>query len=119
MGPGQPWQVLPALPAWQVTQLPRPFSHHDDGGPGGMLPGDGTAQRAQDLVSAYCRSAPVAVAWIREHAGGPVRVVPAGPGIAAGRDDGQDVLTFPSCARGQRLPDGQAARLLRARTSAV
>jgi hypothetical protein len=58
MEPGQPWQVLPALPAWQVIQLPRPFSHHDDGNPGGGLPDDGTAQRAQELVSAYCRSAP-------------------------------------------------------------
>jgi hypothetical protein len=53
MGPGQLWQVLPALPAWQVTQLPRPFSRHGDGNPDSGLPDDGTAQRAQELVSAY------------------------------------------------------------------
>ena len=109
MAAGQPWQVLPALPAWQVTQLPRPPQRHDDG-----PPDDGTAQRAQELVSAWCRSAPVAVAWVRERAGGPVQVITAGPGIAAGSDNGQDVLTFPSGARGQRLPDGQATRLLAA-----
>jgi hypothetical protein len=82
MGPGQPWQVLPALPAWQVTQLPRPFSHHD-GNPDGRLADDGTAQRAQELVSAYCRAAPVAVAWVREQASGPVRVITAGPAAQA------------------------------------
>jgi hypothetical protein len=113
MEPGQPWQVLPALPAWQVTQLPRPSSH-DDGNPDSRIADDGTAQRAQELVSAYCRAAPVAVAWVREQASGPVRVITAGPGIAPGRDDGQDVLTFPSGARGQRLPDGQVGQLLAA-----
>jgi hypothetical protein len=112
--PGQqPWQVLSALPAWQVTQIPRP-PHRDDGRGDGRPPDDGIMQRAQELVSAYCRSAPVAVAWIRERAGGPVRVITAGPGLAAGSDNGQSVLTFPSGARGQRLQDGQAARLLTA-----
>jgi uncharacterized protein len=64
------------------------------------------------LVSAYCRAAPVAIAWIRERAGGPVRVITAGPGLAAGSDNGQTVLTLPAGARGQPLHDGQAARLL-------
>jgi uncharacterized protein len=115
MEPGQqPWSVMSALPAWQVTQLPRPASPGDDGHPAGLSPRDGTARRAQELVSAYCRSAPVAVGWVRERAGGPVRVITAGPGVAAGNDGGQAVLTLPAGARGCRLLDGQAVSLLTA-----
>jgi hypothetical protein len=109
--PAKPWQVLSALPGWQVTQLPRPDRGDDERGVGG-LPGDGTAQRAAELTSAWCRSATVAVAWLRERAGGPVRVITAGPGLAAAGGNGQDVLAFPAGARAQRLPDGQAVRLL-------
>ena len=65
-------------------------------------------------MSAWCRAAPVAVAWVRERAGGPVRVITAGPGIGAGSDDGQDVLTLPAGARGLPLDGGEAARLLAA-----
>ena len=110
----QPWQVLSALPAWQLTQVPRPAQHRDDGHPDDSGPGDGAVRRAAELVSAWCRSAPVAVAWVRERAGGPVRVITAGPGIGAGSDDGQDVLTLPAGARGLPLDGGEAARLLAA-----
>jgi hypothetical protein len=110
----EPWQVLSALPAWQVTQLPRPAQLGDDGHLGGGAPDDGTIQRAQELVSAYCRSAPVAVAWVREQAGGPIRVITAGPGVATGDDSGQGMLTLPSGGRGQRLDNGEAARLMAA-----
>jgi hypothetical protein len=114
MEPGQqPWQVLSALPAWQVTHIPRP-PHHDGKRSDDGQPGDGVVQRAAELVSAYCRSAPVAVAWLRDRTGGPVRVITAGPGLAAFSDNGDSVLTFPAGARGQRLADGQAARLLTA-----
>jgi hypothetical protein len=109
----QPWQALSALPAWQLTQVPRP-ARGDDGRLGERPAGDGMAQRAAELVSAYCRSAPVAVAWLRERPGGPVRVMTAGPGIGAGSDSGQDVLTLPAGARGQPLPGVEAARLLAA-----
>ncbi len=68
MVPGQPWQVMPTLPAWQVTQLPRPVECRDNARLDGWLPDDGTAQRARELVSGNCRSAPVAVAWVREQA---------------------------------------------------
>ena len=82
--------------------------------PDDRAPGDGTVQRAAELVSAYCRAAPVAVAWVRERAGGPVRVITAGPGLAAASDNGQDVLALPAGARGQPLAGGEAARLLAA-----
>jgi len=110
--PGQhPWQVLSALPAWQVTQVPRDRGSGDDGHLDDGPAGDGAARRSAELVSAWCRSAPVALAWVRERAGGPVRVITAGPGMAAGSDDGQDVLTLPAGARGQPLAAGQAAQL--------
>ena len=114
MEPGQqPWQILSALPVWQVTHIPRP-PHHDSKRDDDEQPGDGVVQRAAELVSAYCRSAPVAVAWLRERSGGPVRVITTGPGLAAFGDNGQSVLAFPAGARGQRLADGQAVRLLAA-----
>jgi uncharacterized protein len=112
--PQQPWQVLSALPAWQLTQVPRAPQPRDGARPDDRTPGDGAVQRAAGLTSEWCRGAPVAVAWVRERAGGLVRVITAGPALAAVRDDGQDVLTLPAGARGQPLPDGQAARLLAA-----
>ena len=115
MAPGQePWQILSALPAWQVTQIPRAPQYGDHARPDGMSAYDGAMQRAQELVSVYCRSVPVAVGWIRERAGGPVRVITAGPGLAAGSENGHVVLTLPAGARGQPLPGDQAARLLAA-----
>ena len=34
MVPGQqPWQVLSALPAWQLTEVPRPPQRRDEAGP--------------------------------------------------------------------------------------
>jgi len=115
MGPGQqPWHVLSALPAWQLTEIPRAPQRPGEGGPDERPAGDGAVQRAAELVSAYCRGAPVAVAWVRERAGGPVRVITAGPALAAATDHGQDVLTLPAGARGQPLPVGEAARLLAA-----
>jgi len=110
----QPWQALSALPAWQLTQIPRAPQPRDQARAEGKAPGDGAVQRAAELASAWCRSAPVAIAWVRERAGGPVRVISAGPALAAARDDGQDVLTLPAGARGLPLPDGGAARLLAA-----
>jgi uncharacterized protein len=107
MIPGQhPWQVVSALPAWQLTQVPRPPQRDDEDRPGG--PGSGGVQRAAELTSAWCRAAPVAVGWVRERAGGPVRVITAGPALAAASDNGQDVLTLPAGARGLPLPAGAA-----------
>ena len=113
MSPGQqPWDVLSALPAWQLTEVPRAPQRRDEAGPDDRVAGDGAVQRAAELVSAYCRGAPVAVAWVRERAGGPVRVITAGPGLAAAAENGQQVLALPAGARGQPLPGGEAARLL-------
>src|SRR5215472_15065635 len=99
----QPWQVMSALPAWQLTQVPRAPQQHDDGHLSDHGPGGRAAQRSAELISAWCRSAPVAVAWLRERAGGPVRVITAGPAVAVGSDGGQDVLTLPAGARGLPL----------------
>jgi hypothetical protein len=104
----QPWHVLSALPAWQLTQVPRSAQHRDGEHADDSGPDSVAARRAAELVSAYYRSGPVAIAWVRERAGGPVRVIAAGPGLAAGRDDGQEVLTLPAGARGLLLPGGEA-----------
>ena len=104
----QPWDVLSRLPAWEVTEVPRP-----DGDRSG-LPDAGTAQRVQALASAYGCADALALAWVRDRAGGPVRVLAGGPGLAGGQDGGQTVLTLPAGARGAPLPDGEAARVLAA-----
>jgi uncharacterized protein len=107
MGTGQqPWQVLSALPAWQVSEVPRPDGDRSQGRD------TGTAQRVQALASAYGCGDPLALAWVRERAGGPVRVLAVGAGLAGGQDEGQAVLTLPAGARGVPLPDGEAARVL-------
>jgi hypothetical protein len=86
--PGQQaWRVLSALPAWQVTQVPRAPQRRDEASLD-RASNDGAMQRTAELVSAYCRGAPVAMAWVREQAGGPVRVITAGPALAAGSDSG-------------------------------
>ena len=110
MGRQQPWQVLAGLPAWQVTEIPR-LPHRRDGG----YPDTrdlGKAQRFQALAAAYCGTAPVGFAWVREHPGGRVRVLVAGPGLAGGADGCQAVLTLPSGARGQPLPADEAKAVL-------
>ncbi len=105
MGSQQPWQVLSGLPAWQVTEIPRPADGHV---------GWGAEERVAALVSAYGCGTPVAVAWIRDRPGGPVRVLAAGQALGGGTDAGQAVLTLPSGARGLSLRDGEAARALAA-----
>jgi hypothetical protein len=63
-------------------------------------------------VPAFHRGAPVAFGWLREHHGGPVRVLAGGPALAGGRDGDQVVLTLPAGARALPLPAGQAAALM-------
>ncbi len=100
------WQVLAGLAAWQVIEIPRPGSGHYGAGD------QQAEERVAALASAYGCDAPVAVAWVRDRPGGPVRVLAAGPALAGGTDTGQVVLTLPSGARGRLLGDGEAARTL-------
>ena len=111
---GSAWQVLQALPAWQITELPRRTHARSDSADGQDQADRGVNQRLQALVSAFHYGAPVAFGWIREHPGGPVRVIAAGPSLAGGTDGAQVVLTFPPGARAEPLPRGQATTLLAA-----
>ena len=99
-----------ALPAWQVTEIPRPR----DAGLEDTVQDAGMAQRVAALVSASGSTDPVAVAWVRDRAGGPVRVLAGGPGMAGGHDGGQAVLTFPAGARAAPLSAGQSVQILTA-----
>ncbi|HLK73636.1 MAG TPA: ATP-binding protein [Streptosporangiaceae bacterium] len=109
---GSAWQVLQALPAWQITELPRRVHARSDSADGQDRADRGINQRLQALVSAFHYGSPVAFGWIREHPGGPVRVIAAGPSLAAGTDGAQVVLTFPPGARAEPLPRGRATTLL-------
>ena len=104
----QPWLALTRLPAWRIAEIPRPRAAGHDGG----VRDTGAVQRMQALVSASGSREPVAIAWVRERAGGPVTVLAVGPALAAGHDDGQAVLTLPPGARGTPLEPGHAAGLL-------
>jgi len=107
------WQVLRELDAWQVTQIPRrPQQRHQVSAPqdeGDLL----AAQRVTALGAAYHRgTGPVAFAWVRERAAGPVRVLAAGQALAASSDGRQTMLKLPAGARGEALPAGGLARAL-------
>jgi hypothetical protein len=108
MGIGrQPWEALAGLPAWQVGEIPRPRGGSRAGASDG-----GAAQRTAALASAYGCDAPVAVGWVRDRPGGPVRVLAAGPALLGGQDGELAVLMLPTGARGSRLSDGDMARVL-------
>ncbi len=126
------WQVLRGLEAWQITEFPRRPRARQNSAPDQDRADLGTTQRVQALVSAFHYGAPVAFGWLREHAGGPVRVLAAGPALAgaarascaggagpalagaagASCAGGTDVLTCPAGARAQPLPPGQVPDLL-------
>ncbi|MBV9445886.1 MAG: ATP-binding protein [Streptosporangiaceae bacterium] len=107
MTDGRTWQILSDLPAWQVTEIPRRPETQD--GQGAIHHDLGAAQRMQALVSAFHRGLPVAMGWVRMEAGGPVRVLAAGPAVVGGSDSGQVVLSLPTGGRGYPLQAGQAA----------
>ena len=108
---GSTWQVLRDLQAWQITQIPR-RPHAGQDSPAGQDQADrGAVQRLQALVPAFHYGAPVAFGWIREHPGGPVAVLAAGPALAGSADGAQAVLTLPAGAGAHPLPAGRAATL--------
>jgi hypothetical protein len=125
------WQVLRGLQAWQITEFPRRPHARQNSAPDQDRADLGATQRLQALVSAFHYGAPVAFGWLREQAGGPVRVLAAGPALAGAARAGAsragptvagvaglsgageaDVLTFPAGARAQPLPPGQVPDLL-------
>jgi hypothetical protein len=76
---GPAWQALTGLPAWEITQIPRPPEPAEGTPPAGDRPGRQAAQRLQVLAAAFHRGAPVAFGWVRDRESGPVRVIAAGP----------------------------------------
>jgi hypothetical protein len=112
------------MPAWSVTQVPRDVfdstGEFSGGGRGNSGNADaGIARRFQALSAAYGAGGPVAFGWVRERAGGPVRVIVAGHGLLAspgslagsgqpGEAGGTVALVLPAGARG--VPAGPGAR---------
>ena len=105
------WEVLQELAAWQVMEIPRrpqPKRQAPSEDDGDLL----AAQRMAALTSAYHAGGPVALAWTRESAGGPVRVLVAGEALAAAPEGGQAMLTLPAGGRGQAIGGKDAASIL-------
>ncbi|MGW5685081.1 ATP-binding protein [Nonomuraea sp. NPDC003754] len=84
--------ALTALPAFAVHEVPRP----------GDVDGSGRAgsrQRLAAVSSAFHAGAgPIAMAWIRPRAGGPVDVLVAGRALAGSRHAGTAALRLPTGA---------------------
>jgi hypothetical protein len=113
------WQLLAGLPAWQVTQIPRPGPAGGDpaGGTGPRrTPAGGREQRMLSLAAAARSGSAAAFGWARGTASGPVTVIAAGQGLCA--DDGTAPgdgpagpvpLSYPAGALGRPLPPGGLA----------
>ena len=110
---GPAWQALTGLPAWEITQIPRDDEPRPQS-PASDRADRGAARRVQALAAACRRGAPVAFGWIRDRAGGRVRVIAAGPGLMAAADADEMVLTLPAAARARPLPPGGGASLFTA-----
>jgi hypothetical protein len=83
------YSPLAGMPAWSVTEVPRDStgiaSEFQDGGHANSGNADlGAGRRFQALAAAYGAGSAVAFGWVRDHAGGPVQVIVAGPGLVAG-----------------------------------
>jgi hypothetical protein len=111
---GPAWQALTGLPAWEITQIPRDDEPRPES-PASDAADRGAVRRVQALAAAYQRGAPTVFGWIRDQAGGPVRVMAAGPGLMAAADGGgETVLTLPAGARARPLSPGGGASLFTA-----
>ena len=98
------WRRLCGLQAYQITEIPR---RDEDGA--GRERDPGRAQRMAALVAAYHAGGTVAFGWLREQAGGPVRVLAAGSALVGDVAGDEVVLALPGGARGQVLPLGALA----------
>lgn len=99
------WETLQDLAAWQVATIPRRPPPRDRAEDDGDLL---AAQRHAALISAFHAGGPVAFGWVREEAGGPVRVLAAGQALAASPDADQVLMALPAGGRGESV-GGQAA----------
>jgi uncharacterized protein len=94
-----------------ITQIPRRDGPSPDFPPRGQVD-CGAAQRMQALAAACRRGTPVAFGWVRDRAGGRVRVIAVGPAMAAGSDGtAETILTLPAGARARPVPTGGIAPL--------
>ncbi len=98
------WRRLCGLPAYQITEIPR-----RDQDEAGRERDPGRAQRMAALVAAYHAGETVAFGWLREQAGGAVRVLAAGSALAGSVAGAEVVLALPGGARGRVLPPGALA----------
>src|ERR1700760_4566071 len=92
------WRRLCGLPACQLDEIPR-----RDEDQAGRERDPGRAQRTAALVAAYHAGEAVAFGWLRERAGGTVRVLAAGSALAGSVSAGEGVLALPGGAPGRGL----------------
>jgi uncharacterized protein len=106
------WQLLAGLPAWEITKIPRHPPPSGEAANGtGRYAGE-RERRMLSLASASRAGSAAAFGWVRESAGGPVRVIAAGNGLrteddgAAGQPGQAAALGYPAGTIGRPLPPG-------------
>jgi uncharacterized protein len=108
------WPELTELDAYQITEIPRRPDSADTEAPRDQPSDPDRTQRLAALIAAYHVGVgakgnglgTVAVGWVRQHAGGPIRFLVAGSGLLGSRGDGEVLLTLPGGARARPLPRG-------------
>jgi uncharacterized protein len=114
MSEGTPWQQLSELDGYRITEIPR-RSDASEGEASREQPHDpGRTQRLAALVAAYHGGAgeaggTLALGWVRDSAGGPVRFLVAGPALVGSQHPGEVFLTLPGGARAEPLSRGALA----------
>jgi uncharacterized protein len=107
------WQEFSELDGYRVTEIPRRPDAGEAEASREQPHDPGRTQRLAALVAAYhagtgARGA-LAMGWVRDRAGGPVRFLVAGPGLVGGQERDEVFLTLPGGARAEPLPGGALA----------
>jgi uncharacterized protein len=114
MSEGAPRQQLSELDGYRITEIPRRPDAGEAEASREQPHDPGRTQRLAALVAAYHAAAgevggTLALGWVRDSAGGPVRFLVAGPALVGSQERGEVLLTLPGGARAERLSRGGLA----------
>jgi len=114
MSEGAPWQQLSELDGYRITEIPRRPDAGEAEASREQPHDPGRTQRLAALVAAYHAAAgqaggTLALGWVRDSAGGPVRFLVAGPALVGSQEQDKVFLTLPGGARAERLSRGALA----------
>jgi DNA helicase HerA-like ATPase len=114
------WLELDGLDAYRITEIPRGPEAGETETTQRQPRDPARMQRLAALIAAYHAgvgsradgTGALAIGWVRNHPGGPVQLLEAGPGLVGSGGDGELYLTLPGGARAEPLPRGTLPELL-------